>query len=109
MGCDEFSSTPGFAEPEIFEDLVVEPNLIIYPNPMQTAAMLSVTVGAESEVSIQVYSIMGALVNDLGTKQLQTGTTNIEFNASNLPAGIYVCRMLVNNEKIVVKRMEVIR
>ena len=109
MGADEFGSTPGFAEPEITQEHVIEPSLSIYPNPMQTASMFAVTVGEESEVSIQVYSILGAMVQDLGNKQLQTGTTNIEFNSSNLPAGIYICRMLVNNEKLLVKRMEIIR
>ena len=109
MGCDEFGSTPTFTTPEVIEDQVVEPALSIYPNPMQTAAIMRVTVGEESEVNIQVYSMMGAMVQDLGNKQLQTGTTNIEFNSSNLPAGIYICRMLVNNKTLVVKRMEIIR
>ena len=109
MGADEFGSTPGFAEPEITEEQLIEPSLSIYPNPMQTAAIMRVTVGAESEVNIQVYSIMGAMVQDLGNRQMLPGTTNIELNSGNLPAGIYICRMLVNNETLVVKRMEIIR
>ncbi len=109
IGCDEFVSSPGFMAPEITEDVVIEPTLSVYPNPINSNATLSVTLGKESKVSIRIYNIVGELIQSIDEQMLPEGTRNIEFNSATMRSGLYICRMIVNNEKIVVKRMEVIR
>jgi hypothetical protein len=37
------------------------------------------------------------------------GINTIRFEATNLEQGVYICRMLVNGEERIVKRMEIIR
>ena len=109
IGCDEFVSSPGFMAPEITEDVVIEPTLSVYPNPINSNATLSVTLGKESKVSIRIYNIVGELIQSIDEQMLPEGTRNIEFNSATMRSGLYICRMIVNNEKIGVKRMEVIR
>jgi hypothetical protein len=109
MGCDEFVSTPGFIEPETIVDQAAEPGLTVFPNPIQAAAIMTVTLGEESEVRIEIYNMLGKAVQCINDQHLPQGTTSIEWKSGNLPAGEYLFRMLVNNEKMVVKRVEIIR
>jgi hypothetical protein len=109
IGCDEFVGAPAFFEPEVTEDLAIAPSLSIYPNPIQATSIISVVLESDSKVNIQVFNAMGALVVDFGSRELLSGTSKIEFNSGNLPAGIYICRMVVNNEKLLVQRIEIIR
>ncbi len=109
MGADEFTSTPSFTTPDVTSESQDEPSLAIYPNPMHTAAMIAVTLSSDNQVSINVYSLVGELMLNLSNQLMLKGTTNVEFNSGNLPAGIYFCRMIVNGEKVIVKRMEVVK
>jgi hypothetical protein len=109
MGCDEFVSTPGFIEPETIVDQAAEPGLTVFPNPIQAAAIMTVTLGEESEVRIEIYNMLGEAVQCMNGQNLPRGTTSIEWKSGNLPAGEYLLRMLVNNERMVVKRVEIIR
>ncbi len=109
MGCDEFGSIPAFMSPETIEDQVVEPTMTIYPNPVSSSAMIAVTLGEESQVSIRIYNIIGELMQTINEQTLPKGTRNFEFNSNNLNPGMYICHMIVNGEKLVIKRMEVIR
>ena len=109
IGCDEFVGAPAFTEPEIITEQNLEPSLAIYPNPMNNNGILSITLAEQSNVNLMIYNITGEIVYTQKEQNMQAGTTNIAFNTINLPAGIYMCRMLVNGKKLLVKRMEVIR
>jgi YVTN family beta-propeller protein len=109
MGCDEFVSTAGMFEPGVVEESIAQPTLSIYPNPMSTSAMLTVRLGAESKINLKIYNYLGELILTIDEQLMAKGENNLEFNAMNLRGGIYFCRIIVNDEQIVVKRIEIIR
>jgi hypothetical protein len=44
-------------------------------------------------VEISVYNIRGELVSVLHDGELSAGTYQVEFDATDLPSGLYFCRM----------------
>jgi hypothetical protein len=109
IGADEFVGAPAFASTEVIDDVVSEPSLLIYPNPLLSSALLTVSLAEDSKVSIRIFNIIGELVLNLDEKMMQKGNTNIELNATLLNPGLYICTMLVNDEKTIIKRIEIIR
>lgn len=65
------------------------------PNPAQTHAQISLTVQQTQPVTVQVYDMLGRIVQTLyegtlGADQSQT----LQFERGSLPAGIYLIRLL---------------
>ncbi len=109
IGADEFSTTAAFMAAEPNENEFAEPTLSIYPNPVSSNAMISVTLGKESIVRIRIYNIVGKLVQSINEQLLPAGNTIFEFNSMNLSPGMYICHMTVNSENLLVQRLEIIR
>ena len=109
IGADEFTSTPAFQAPENEENPATQPELAIYPNPMTDNATLAITLGMESHVSVTIFNIIGEQIQSVEDRIMEAGTTNLEFRAGTLPSGIYFCRMLINEENVIIKRIEVTR
>ena len=61
-----------------------------YPNPFNPITILSYAIPEKSSVSLKVYDVTGKLVSSLIDNLTQTeGFYSIEFDASNLPSGVY--------------------
>ncbi|MBU1707880.1 T9SS type A sorting domain-containing protein, partial [bacterium] len=48
-------------------------------------------------VTLKVYNLLGQEVANLVSEQLNPGSYTANFNATNLPSGIYVYRLEVND------------
>jgi hypothetical protein len=83
--------------------------LTIYPNPVSVSGMISFEIQKIAQVKIMIYDIYGKLIKiiDEGTKN--KGTYTVKFDASQLPAGTYFCRMSVDNTFIKPEKFAVIR
>ncbi|HSD64998.1 MAG TPA: T9SS type A sorting domain-containing protein, partial [Ignavibacteriaceae bacterium] len=55
-------------------------------------------------VSLKVYNLLGQLVADLVDREQKSGFHTMDFNASNLPSGIYIYT-LRTSELTLVKKM----
>ena len=55
-----------------------------YPNPFNPSTIISFTLPINSRVRLEIYNILGQKVADLINKQMNAGSYNITFNASNL-------------------------
>lgn len=64
-----------------------------YPNPFNPSTMISYSLRDEGMVSIKVYDILGSEVATLVNETKAAGTYEVEFNASQLPSGVYIYRM----------------
>lgn len=64
-----------------------------YPNPFNPSTMISYSLRDEGRVSIKVYDILGSEVATLVNETKPAGTYEVEFNASQLPSGVYIYRM----------------
>lgn len=64
-----------------------------YPNPFNPNTTLSYQLINNSYVSLKVFDILGKEVVALVDKEKQAGTYSIQFQAINLPSGIYFYRL----------------
>ncbi len=77
-----------------------------YPNPFNPATTISFALPEKADVTINIYSVIGELINQLVNKTFQAGNQSINFNASGLPSGIYIYRIEAkgNNRTFVTSR-----
>ncbi|HYG68762.1 MAG TPA: T9SS type A sorting domain-containing protein, partial [Anaeromyxobacteraceae bacterium] len=64
------------------------------PNPARGAAVLTLTLAASEQVSVEVLDVLGRRVAVLRDGQLPAGDHMLTFQAGLLPAGPYVVRAL---------------
>lgn len=75
-----------------------------YPNPFNPNTTISYTLKDKSSVRLTVYDRLGREVKVLVDETQNAGTHTVEFNATNLPSGIYFYRIIAN-DKTEVKKM----
>ena len=68
-----------------------------YPNPFNPETLIKFTVPKKSFVSLIVYDILGKEVARLINEELIPGEYNVEFNAASLSTGIYIYRLITDN------------
>lgn len=69
-----------------------------YPNPFNPSTMISYTIpqtlaGNSQFVSLVVYDLLGKEIARLVNEEKQPGSYIVEFNASDLPSGVYIYRL----------------
>jgi len=65
-----------------------------YPNPFNASTVLSYQLPVASNVSLRVYDTAGRLVETLVDGWRSAGAHELTFDASGLPSGMYVYRIL---------------
>jgi hypothetical protein len=64
-----------------------------YPNPFNQSTIIRFHMPSDGLVKLKIYDIIGREVATLVNGLMETGTHNIEFDASNLPSGVYLYRI----------------
>lgn len=67
--------------------------LALYPNPARDVVVADVTVGAETEVVVALYDVLGRRVARLYEGLLRPGTTPLVVEAPDVPGGVYLVRV----------------
>ncbi|MGE5680952.1 MAG: T9SS type A sorting domain-containing protein [Bacillota bacterium] len=67
--------------------------LSAYPNPFNPVTTLEFNIPAAGKVELKVYDVLGKEVATLVNEERKAGNYKVQFNASSLPSGIYLCRM----------------
>lgn len=97
---------------EHISDLKGNPDRFIlnqnYPNPFNPSTILSYTLKTDSEVKLTVYNLVGQSVEVLVDEFQTSGYYEYSFDATNLPAGIYLYKLQVG-EYSSVKRMTLVK
>lgn len=70
-----------------------------YPNPFNPSTKIKFDVPVDSRVSINLFDMSGREVASLVNEVKAAGYYTLEFNASELPSGIYFYRIIANNNK----------
>ncbi|NWG28692.1 MAG: T9SS type A sorting domain-containing protein [Ignavibacteriaceae bacterium] len=68
-----------------------------YPNPFNPTTTINYSLKSAGEVTLKVYDMLGIEVASIVNERQETGNYSVEFNAANLPSGIYVYRLSTNN------------
>ena len=64
-----------------------------YPNPFNPLTSIRYGLPKTSNVKIEIYNIIGKSIKILIERQMPAGFHQVEFDARNLPSGIYFCRI----------------
>ena len=64
-----------------------------YPNPFNPTTTIEYQLAKSQNVELTVYNLLGEKVTTLVDEQMPAGSHSVQFNASNLPAGVYLYRI----------------
>ena len=84
-----------------------------FPNPFgigsgHTITIVTYGIPEQSTVMLRVYDVHGRIVSELASGKKDAGTYTVEFDATNLPSGIYLYR-LDAGEMHITKTMTVVQ
>jgi len=61
-----------------------------YPNPFNPVTKIKFTLASNEYTTLKVYDIIGKEISTLVNNQMEKGHYEINFDASNLPSGVYL-------------------
>jgi hypothetical protein len=68
-----------------------------YPNPFNPVTQITFDLKDAGFVNLKIYNLVGQEVTTLVSTTKSAGTHTVTFNAKNLPSGIYLYRLEVND------------
>jgi len=80
-----------------------------YPNPFNPTTNVKVEMKAEGNASVKVYNLIGEEVLNVFEGDLLAGVHEMNINASNLPSGVYIYQLNVDNKYTDIKKMSLIK
>jgi hypothetical protein len=79
-----------------------------YPNPFNPNTTISFSIPNESNVIMKVFDLVGNEVKTLVNEKFSAGIYTVEFDAANLPSGVYFYQLeagdFVNTKKMVIMK-----
>ena len=67
-----------------------------YPNPFNNNTTIAFEIPNDTYVSLKVYNLHGTEIAELAGKKYSQGKHTVEFNSTNLSAGIYFYTIKAN-------------
>ena len=64
-----------------------------YPNPFNPSTKISYSIKEEGLVTLKVYDILGTEITTLVNENKPAGNYEAEFDASQLPSGMYIYKL----------------
>jgi hypothetical protein len=71
-----------------------------YPNPFNPNTIIRYTIPSKSHVVLVIYNLAGQKISTLVDEQKYAGSYDINYNATHLPSGMYVCRLIVGSNTL---------
>jgi hypothetical protein len=65
-------------------------------NPLSGSAAVSFSMPEAGRVSVNVFNQQGRHITTLANRVMPSGVNTVVWNARQVPAGVYFCRMAVN-------------
>lgn len=75
-----------------------------YPNPFNPSTKIRFTLPKKTEVTLEIYNVIGEKVEELLNSTLNSGVHEIEFSNSKLASGIYYYK-LKSGDFVKIKKM----
>jgi len=117
-GLDEIVLTGNFIRTKIY-DLVptytyqhieekTDVNIRVFPNPANDKIKLSYDISNSTEITLEIYDILGRKVEILIDEPQPAGYHRVVWDADNIASGIYFCRLQADNF-MQIKRMTILK
>lgn len=74
-----------------------------YPNPFNPRTKITFSIPEKSFIRVQIYDVLGRLIQTLEEKEYETGFHQIEWDASNLNSGVYLIKVSYNRSYKIIK------
>jgi hypothetical protein len=82
--------------------------LIVAPNPLSNAAIISFSLSQSEIVSLKIFDLDGRLIKILADMNFEEGDHQIEWNANDNLAGVYILNIQTSsrseNKKIIIAK-----
>ncbi|MBI9070863.1 MAG: Ig-like domain-containing protein [Melioribacteraceae bacterium] len=69
-----------------------------YPNPFNPSTVISYQLPESGNVTLKIYNMLGEEIKTLAAGNKTVGKHHINFDASNLPSGVYIYRLRVHSQ-----------
>ncbi len=79
-----------------------------YPNPFNPTTTITFSINEKENVTLQIFNMLGEVVETMVDQQLSPGKYNYEFDASRLSSGNYFYRV-VSGKNIAVRKMVMVK
>lgn len=79
-----------------------------YPNPFNPLTTIEFSIPKQEYVNLKVYDLLGKEIKTLVSNNLQSGKYSVNFDASNLPSGMYFYKLTAGSYSSV-KKMTLIK
>jgi fimbrial isopeptide formation D2 family protein len=83
-------------------------SISVYPNPVSNNLTINYNLSASSNVSINVFDMLGSRIAEIANDRESSGQHSIPWNASTVPQGIYLLQFMVDN-KIINQKITVMK
>ena len=90
---------------EIPKQFVLEQN---YPNPLNPSTKIKYSIPKSSQVSLKIFNTLGQELETLVNEEKPVGTYELNWNAANLPSGVYFYQLKAG-EYLQTKKMILIK
>ena len=95
-----FGEVTNIEEEKISKDFQLKQN---YPNPFNVNTTIEFTLDKKSNIKLSVYNLRGYLEKVLEDNSLNQGEYKYNFDATELPSGIYFYKLNYNGKSIIKK------
>ena len=68
-----------------------------YPNPFNPSTTISYSISSATPVKLKIYNVLGNEIATIVNEQLPAGNYTVEYDAYNLPSGIYFYTLTTND------------
>lgn len=76
-----------------------------YPNPFNPKTTIQYELPAAAKIELTVYDLLGKQVATLVNARQPAGNYRVQFDASNLSTGVYLSRLKINQQKVLTRKM----
>jgi photosystem II stability/assembly factor-like uncharacterized protein len=77
-------------DPIVVIDSPAKINIQNYPNPFNPSTLINFTLPEQTDVQLKIYDVLGNEIATLINESKPAGSYEVEWNASNLPSGVYI-------------------